>query len=60
MAIFRLIINSAVVEYDLDRNPITSVEDIDTSTHRVYTEEEPNSLDQDAQRNWPMDSSTRQ
>jgi integrase len=42
--ILRVIITSAVAEYELSRNPIAGVEDIDTSTHFTYSEEEPNSL----------------
>ncbi|HZL18583.1 MAG TPA: tyrosine-type recombinase/integrase [Polyangia bacterium] len=42
--IMRVIITSAVAEYDLPRNPIAGVEDIDTSTHFTYSEEQPNSL----------------
>jgi hypothetical protein len=42
--VLRVIITSAVAEYELPRNPIAGVEDIDTSTHFTYSEEEPNSL----------------
>lgn len=44
MAMLRVIMNSAVKEYHLERNPIMAVEGIDTSTHFTYTDEEPNSL----------------
>jgi len=42
--VLRVIITSAVAEYELPRNPIAGVEDIDTSTHFTYSEEQPNSL----------------
>jgi integrase len=42
--ILRVIVTSAVEEYELPRNPIAGIEDIDTSTHFTYSEEEPNSL----------------
>jgi hypothetical protein len=40
----RVIINTAVAEYELPRNPIALVKDLDTSTWHTYTEEQPNSL----------------
>ena len=42
--LLRVIITSAVSEYELPRNPIAGIEDIDTSTHFTYSEEQPNSL----------------
>ena len=44
LSILRGIINAACAEFQLERNPIALVKDIDTSEHRTYTEEEPNSL----------------
>jgi site-specific recombinase XerD len=43
----RVIINTAVVELELAKNPIVGVKDFDTSTHASYTDEEPNSLTPD-------------
>ena len=44
LGVLRVILfTSAVSEYGLPRNPIAGIEDIDTSTHFTYTEEEPNS-----------------
>ncbi len=42
--ILRVVITSAVAEHELPRNPIAGIEDIDTSTHFTYSEEQPNSL----------------
>ena len=42
--ILRVIITSAVAEHELSRDPIAGIEDIDTSTHFTYSEEQPNSL----------------
>ncbi len=42
--LLRVIITSAVSEYELPRNPVAGIEDIDTSTHFTYSEEQPNSL----------------
>jgi integrase len=44
LSILRVVINSAVAEYELPRNPIALVKDLDTSTWHTYTEEQPNSL----------------
>jgi integrase len=44
LSILRVVINSAADDFDWERNPITNVDDIDTSTHVTYTEEEPNAL----------------
>ncbi len=44
LGVLRVILTSAVSEYGLPRNPVAGIEDIDTSTHFTYTEEEPNSL----------------
>jgi integrase len=40
----RTILNAAVHEFELERNPIAGVEPFDTSEHPTYTDEEPNSL----------------
>jgi integrase len=45
--ILRAIINSAVAELELERNPVLGVKDFDTSAHHTYTEEQPNSLTPD-------------
>jgi integrase len=47
LSILRVIINTAVAEFELPRNPVALVKDIDTSTWHTYTEEEPNSLTPD-------------
>jgi integrase len=44
LSILRVVINTAVAEYELPRNPIALVKDLDTSTWHTYTEEQPNSL----------------
>ena len=44
LGVLRVIITSAVSEHNLPRNPVAGIEDIDTSTHFTYAEEEPNSL----------------
>lgn len=44
LMLLRVILNAAVADYDLERNPVARVEDIDTSQHHTYTAEEPNSL----------------
>ena len=44
LSILRVVINSAADDFDWDRNPITNVDVIDTSTHVTFTEEEPNAL----------------
>lgn len=44
LSILRVVLNAACAEFQLERNPIALVKDIDTSEHRTYTEEEPNSL----------------
>jgi hypothetical protein len=44
LSILRVVINSAEDDFDWDRNPITNVDVIDTSTHVTFTEEEPNAL----------------
>jgi len=40
----RSIMNEAVDELGLEKNPVTKVKGLDTSTHTTYTEEEPNAL----------------
>jgi site-specific recombinase XerD len=44
LSTLKVIINTAVAEYELERNPVLGAKDFDTSTHPAYTEEEPNSL----------------
>ena len=44
LSILRVVINSYIFEHELERNPISGVEDFDTSLHPTYSEEEPNSL----------------
>jgi hypothetical protein len=44
LSILRVIVNSAVAEFELPRNPIALVKDLDTSAWHTYTEEQPNSL----------------
>jgi len=43
-SMLRTILNAAVAEYELPRNPIAGVKQFDTSLHPPFTEEEPNSL----------------
>ena len=47
LAVLRVILNTAVAELELDRNPVAGVSDFDTSEWATYTEEEPNSLTPD-------------
>lgn len=42
--ILRGVVNAAVQQFELDRNPVAGIEPFDTSTHETYTKEEPNSL----------------
>ena len=44
LRLFRGIMNEAVDELGLPRNPVLKVKGLDTSTHVTYTEEEPNAL----------------
>lgn len=44
LRIFKVIMNEAVDELGLDKNPIMKVKGIDTSNHVTFTEEEPNAL----------------
>lgn len=44
IAVLRVVLNAASAEYQLQRNPVVMVKDLDTSEWRTYTEEEPNSL----------------
>jgi integrase len=39
-----VVMNSAVDEFELERNPVAGLKMFDTSEHAPYTEEEPNSL----------------
>jgi integrase len=47
LRILRVILRSAVAEFELSRNPVLGVKDFDTSTHETFTPEEPNSLTPD-------------
>jgi hypothetical protein len=44
LSILRTVGTTAALEYQLERNPFALLKDIDTSEHRTYTEEQPNSL----------------
>jgi integrase len=44
LAILRVIMTTAANEFEWPRDPLASVKPVDTSDHRTYTEEEPNSL----------------
>jgi hypothetical protein len=44
LALLRLVLKSAVAEYQLPLDPTIGVEELDTTTHHTYTEEEPNAL----------------
>lgn len=44
LSILRTVGTTAAVEYRLERNPFVLLKDVDTSEHRTYTEEQPNSL----------------
>jgi integrase len=44
LSILRVIVNSAVADYELERNPVALIEDLDCSEHHTYTVEQPNSL----------------
>ena len=44
LRLFRGIMNEAVDELGLDKNPATKVTGLDASTRATYTEEEPNAL----------------
>jgi integrase len=44
LSVFKSVMNSAVGELELERNPVMGVKPFDTSTHHTYTEEEPNAL----------------
>lgn len=45
LATLRVIVNTAVAELELERNPMLGVKPFDTSEHETYSEEEPNSLE---------------
>lgn len=45
LSILRVITAAFTIEFDLPRDPCTGISNFDTSTHRTYTREEPNSLD---------------
>ncbi len=44
LRLFRGIMNEAVDELGLEKNPLLKVRRLDTSAHVTYTEEEPNAL----------------
>jgi hypothetical protein len=44
LAIMRVIMKSAVAEFELDRDPMLNIANIDKALHRTYTREEPNAL----------------
>jgi integrase len=44
LSILRTIFEAAVGDFEWERNPMSLVEDLDTSEHRTYTLEQPNSL----------------
>lgn len=44
LRLLRVIMNEAVDELGLEKNPIMKVKGLDTGTHVTYTEEEPNAL----------------
>lgn len=44
LGVLKVIINTAVGELELDRNPVLSVKDFDVRLHPTYSEEQPNSL----------------
>lgn len=47
LSVLQVIINAAVADLELERNPVLGVKPFDTSTHRTYTVEEPNALKPD-------------
>jgi integrase len=47
LRVLRVIVNTAVAELELARNPVAGVRDFDTSLHPTYTDEEPNALTPD-------------
>lgn len=49
-SVLRTVINAAVAEYELARNPVAKVPPFDTSEHPTYTHEEPNALVDDEAR----------
>jgi integrase len=51
-SILRVIGSTAVVEYQMERNPFALLKDLDTSEWRTYTEEEPNSLTDEELSRW--------
>lgn len=52
--ILRSVINAAVHEFELGRNPIAGVSPFDTSEHPAYTHEEPNALTMEEARSFLM------
>jgi integrase len=44
LGILRVITAARTIEYDLARDPCAGIPNFDTSTHRTYTREQPNSL----------------
>jgi integrase len=47
LTILRQIFDAAAADYQLERNPMALVADLDTSEHRTHTKEQPNSLTAD-------------
>jgi integrase len=47
LAILRVVTAAMTIEYDLQRDPCAGIPNFDTSTHRTYTHEQPNSLTAD-------------
>jgi len=44
LSVLKSVMNSAVGELELERNPVMGVKPFDVSTHATYSEEEPNAL----------------
>ena len=44
LQVMSTIMNAAVAEFELERNPMTGIERFDISEHPTYTDEDPNSL----------------
>src|SRR5258706_11773149 len=45
LAVLRVIVNAAVAEYELEKNPMLGVKPFDTSEWETYSEEQPNALE---------------
>ena len=44
LSLLRVILNAAVADFELERNAVALIEDLDKSEHHTYTPEQPNSL----------------